>query len=75
VKAKNEESLMGWQLLAAAGIVGLAAAYLVRQTWRSWSGTKSGCGGGCGCASKPAQREDGTLISSEQLLSKLKQPK
>ena len=66
---------MGWQLLVAAGIVALAAAYLVRQTWRAWNGTKSGCGGGCGCASKPTQHKSDPLISTEQLLSKLKHSK
>jgi hypothetical protein len=65
---------MGWQLLVAIGIVAVAAAYLVRQTWRAWAGTKSGCGGGCGCASKPPNHEERPLIGSEQLLTRLKHP-
>ena len=39
------------QLLVTAAIVGLAAVYLLRSTWRTWVGKKSGCSSGCGkCA-------------------------
>ena len=39
---------MDWQLGLVLLAVGLAAAYVFRQTWRSWSPAKGGgCGGGC----------------------------
>lgn len=62
---------MVWQLVIVALIVAAAAWYLVRATWRMWSGRKSGCGGGCGCSSKsaaPAEKNgQGTLIPVEQI--------
>ena len=64
---------MEWQLLITVGIVILAASYLVRQTYRSWSARKEGCGGSCGCNGKTQISNDGSLISSEQLLGRLKQ--
>ncbi|MDB5308733.1 MAG: hypothetical protein JWO38_2935 [Gemmataceae bacterium] len=46
---------MDIQFVAAAVIVGLAAAYSARATWRVWAGKKSGCSSGCGkCAAPPA---------------------
>jgi len=69
---------MTWQLAAVSVIVTAAAAYLVRQTWRTWNGRKAGgCGGGCGCSSKqPGGHLNGTaaLIPSEQITLRRRQP-
>ncbi len=63
---------MGWQLLIVALIVVVAAVYLLRATWRAWSGAGKGCGGGC-CASKePTPAKTGDLISTDQMLSRLR---
>ena len=62
---------MDWQLAIVVLIVAVATGYLIRQSWRTWSGRKSGCGGGCACDSKkPAlEQANGTaaLIPSEQI--------
>jgi hypothetical protein len=60
--------MSNWQLPLVLLIVAVAAAYLVRQVWRSWRGARSGCGGGCGCA-KNAPPAGGhlTLIPADQL--------
>jgi hypothetical protein len=67
-----------WQLILVITIVGAAAVYLARSTWRSWRASKSGCGGGCGCATKAADKPGlngkTTLISSEQLTARLRDP-
>jgi len=55
---------MNWQLLAVGVIVAAAVSYLARQTWRTWSAKKSGCGG-CGCGSK--SNDNATVIPVEQL--------
>lgn len=40
------------QLALVLVCVAVAAVYVLRATWRTWFGTKSGCGSGCGkCAS------------------------
>jgi hypothetical protein len=58
---------MDWQLIAVSGIVLVAAGYLLRQTWRTWSGRKAGCGG-CGCAKEQsANATPAALIPAEQL--------
>jgi hypothetical protein len=62
-----------WQLLVALAVVAGAGFYLVRQTWRAWTAKKDGCGGGCGCAAKKPAKESAPLVSSEELLSRLKQ--
>ena len=41
------------QLIAVAFIVALAAGYVVRAAWKTWSGAKSGCGSGCGKCAAP----------------------
>jgi hypothetical protein len=67
---------MNGQLLLVALIVAGAACYLARQTWRSWGGKKSGCGG-CGCGSSVAPGADdgqARLISPEQLTLRLRRP-
>jgi hypothetical protein len=63
---------MGWQLLTVILIVTAAGGYLLRQTWRAWTGSrKQGCGGGCGCAAKPGAGntvpQAAPLIAPEQL--------
>jgi hypothetical protein len=58
---------MAWQLAIVVLIVAVAAAYLVRQTWRTW--TSAGCRGGCGCSRTQAAPPEGkvTLIPADQL--------
>ncbi len=69
---------MDWQLLLVGMIVTGAACYLARQTWRTWTRSKTGCGGGCGCGSKTAQAAatNGhfTLIPAEQLSLRRRKP-
>jgi hypothetical protein len=63
---------MDWQLIVVGLIVAASCMYLVRQTWRSWTGRKSGCAG-CSCKStaSPAGQSEGqaaiTLIPADQL--------
>ncbi|MFL5245909.1 MAG: FeoB-associated Cys-rich membrane protein [Gemmataceae bacterium] len=53
---------MDWQLPVVLLIVAAAAAYVARITWRAWVGSKTGgCGGGCGCANKPAEAKAQTI--------------
>ncbi len=56
---------MLWQLIIVGVVVAVAAFYLVRQTWRTWTARKRGCGD-CGCA-RPASPTSQTLIPLEQL--------
>jgi hypothetical protein len=59
-----------WQLLIVGLLVVLAAAYLGRRAWRTWSASKGGCGGGCHCPDKnrtAAKEPSVTLIPVEQL--------
>jgi hypothetical protein len=61
---------MDWQLPLVVVIVAGAAGYLSRQAWRTWSGKKSGCGGGCGCGKTGApstSNGSAALIPPEQL--------
>jgi len=46
------------QLAAVIAIIGLAALYVARSTWRTWAGKKSGCGSGCGKCAAPAAPEE-----------------
>lgn len=65
---------MFWQWLVVGLLVTAAAAYLVRQAWRTLLGRKAGCGTGCGCASKSSPVESngkGTLIPSDQITLRL----
>jgi hypothetical protein len=64
---------MNWQLLVVMLLIVAASLYLVRQTWRTWAGKKSGCGGGCACASKPKPGAEPALIAPEQLTRRLRQ--
>jgi hypothetical protein len=68
---------MNWQLLVVSMIVAAAGLYLIRQSWRTWSGRKGGgCGKGCGCASKSTDQSNGdvTLIPSEQITLRRRTP-
>jgi FeoB-associated Cys-rich membrane protein len=61
---------MTWQLPLVLLLVAAAAGYLAWRAWRTWFGSKArGCGGGCGCAAKPAAAKNGhvTLVPVEQL--------
>ena len=62
-------SCMDWQLAIVLLIVVAAAVYLVRQTWRTWSGAAGGCRSGCGCARTQAESPESkvTLIPADQL--------
>jgi hypothetical protein len=62
------------QLIATLILVAVAAGYLLRQIWRTLRGRKSGCGGGCSCAAKPADTNQKSLISAAELLRRFKQP-
>ena len=55
-----------WQLAATLAIIGLAAAYVIRLTWKSWTGKKTGCGSGCGKCSTPEPPEEKGRISLPQ---------
>jgi FeoB-associated Cys-rich membrane protein len=67
---------MNWQLIVVSIIVLAAGGYLVRQSWRTWSGRKAGCGSGCGCGSKAADQVNGSavLIPSEQITLRRRNP-
>ena len=61
---------MLYQWVAVGLIVVVAAAYVVRQTIRTWSGAKkTGCGGGCGSGCGSAKPSMGTsvFVPAEQL--------
>jgi hypothetical protein len=55
-----------WQLAATLALVGLAAAYIARTTWKTWTGKKSGCGSGCGKCTTPEPPEEMGRISLPQ---------
>ena len=61
-----------WQLLVALAFVAAAGCYLARRAWRTWTAKKSGCAGGCGCTGNGPAQESGSLVSREELLSRLK---
>lgn len=69
---------MIWQQLVVAGVVLTAVLYLVWQSWRTWFGTKSGCAGGCHCASKKnaVTTHEGdsslTLVTVDELTQRLR---
>lgn len=66
---------MGWQLWVVIAIVALAAVYLTRITWRAWSASGKGCGGGCCGAKGPGNTAEQSLVSNDQLLARLRPPK
>ena len=69
---------MDAQLVLVALVVAAALAYLGRRAWRTWAGSKAGCGGGCACPGKPqapASAGDAPangLISAEQLTARIR---
>jgi hypothetical protein len=53
---------MGWQLSATGLLIALAAAYVLRSTWRAVRGAKAGCGSGCGkCSTNAADQRSGMI--------------
>jgi hypothetical protein len=64
---------MDWQQVAVVAIVAAATYYLGRQTWRTWSGRKAGCGGSCDCSSKPAEPPAAALIPPDQITLRRRQ--
>jgi hypothetical protein len=60
---------MFWQYLLVGIIVLAAAGFLARQSWRTWFGTKAGCGGGCGCAGAKGGATAGAAGSAAKLVS------
>jgi hypothetical protein len=64
---------MDWQWFAVAVCVGVAGAYLARQTWRTWAGRKAGCGS-CSCAGKAGAQAAAAapLISVSELTARLR---
>jgi hypothetical protein len=58
---------MDWQIGIVLLLVTTAAAYLGRQTWRTWAGAKGQCGGGCGCGSRSRAPHETTFIAADQL--------
>ncbi len=59
---------MNWQLAIVGVIVAGAAAYLMRQTWRSWHPARGKCGGCCDRDRPPASAAATTdLIAPEKL--------
>jgi|GEM_PF-2887484 len=65
-----------WQLVPVFVVIAVAAVYLGLMVQRSWKASKSGCGGGCGCASKAsrttAENRQPALISGDELASRLR---
>jgi len=64
---------MDWQLVAVMVAVAAAALYVARGWWRSWSASKAGCSGGCGCGPKQDSPDTRTIISTDQLTARLRQ--
>jgi hypothetical protein len=59
-----------WQLVLVLVCVAGAACYLARQTLRTWTASRKGCTGGCGCHGRPAADESNgqaVFIPTEQL--------
>ena len=65
---------MDWQLPLTVVCILLAAGYLTRRAWRTWTAKGKGCGG-CGtCGSKTAASTAPAknLISTETLTARLR---
>jgi FeoB-associated Cys-rich membrane protein len=58
---------MGWQLWATGILIALAAAYVLRSTWRAVRGANAGCGSGCGKCSTSAPDERSGMIPLSQI--------
>jgi hypothetical protein len=65
---------MDWQGIAVLVCVAAAAAYVARQTWRTWAGRKAGCGS-CSCNASTAAAQpigSASLISPSELTARLR---
>jgi hypothetical protein len=61
-----------WQVIAVTLAVLAAGIFVVRQTYRTWSGKKTDCGG-CGChGAEQTSAQAGALIPAEQLTVRLR---
>jgi hypothetical protein len=59
-----------WQLPLTLTLIASAGGYLGWRGLRTWRASRTGCGGGCGCAKAPASsamRNEAGLIPAEQL--------
>ena len=69
---------MLWQLTIVCLLAAGAASYLIRKSWKTWSGSQRGCGGGCGCSKVPRTEENHqhsvTVIPAEQLTIRSREP-
>jgi hypothetical protein len=63
---------MIWQEVGVALLIAGAAFYLARQAYRSWRGYSSGGCSGCGCGKASAEKADRAIISTEQLVNRLR---
>jgi hypothetical protein len=61
---------MDWQLLFVGFAIAVAGTFVLVRIWRSLPGTKTGCGGSCGCAKSNAESATPALIKPEQLMLK-----
>ncbi|WP_437192733.1 FeoB-associated Cys-rich membrane protein [Planctomicrobium sp. SH527] len=53
------DGIIDWQTLITAGIVVMAAILLIRNSWRSLTGSSAGCGSKCsGCPSNTSDTKD-----------------
>jgi len=48
---------MDGQLIAVIGVVIVATIYIVRSTWKAWTGEKA-CGSGCGGCGAPVPKDE-----------------
>src|SRR5947209_1928077 len=60
---------MDWQLGLTVLCVALASGYLVRRSWRTWSGAGKGCGGGGGA---PKAAPPAPLVSTDEPTQRLR---
>jgi hypothetical protein len=65
---------MDGQMIVVVMLVATAAVYLIRRSWRTWTGKKAGCGSGCACG-KPTQQRGGLIPSAELTLRQLPHPR
>jgi hypothetical protein len=64
---------MDWQHILTWFAIGVAGAYVLWRGRRVLRGTKTGCGGSCGCAKPASQaKTPAVLIAPEQLVLRKK---
>jgi hypothetical protein len=63
--------VIGQEIVVGLLIAG-AVFYLARQAYRSWRGYSSGCCSGGGCGKASADKTNPGIISTEQLVSRLR---